>query len=204
MNTDDLIHRVNRIYSSLDTAEETDMSQLTPKIVSNGKRIGIYQDFTGGLNDEELSNLVHSLIHNIANLHDNLKRWAKKNGKDKSKVDIAFKNSLALQIIQDLSNNDKHGYPPRDGGKSGKLPKIGNITRTMQLTTNPQKGSFVTMTLNSQGKPQVSGSGQAKVIISADILDKDNNIIGNFRQIALESIETWEHLLADFGVSSID
>ena len=135
MNTDDLIHRVNRIYSSLDTAEETDMSQLTPKIVSNGKRIGIYQDFTGGLNDEELSNLVHSLIHNIANLHDNLKRWAKKNGKDKSKVDIAFKNSLALQIIQDLSNNDKHGYPPRNGGHSGNLFRISSAMQPPMITT---------------------------------------------------------------------
>ena len=200
MNSDDLESRLKRIYASIGSAEETDMAKLKAEIVRDGKRIAIHQDFTGGLSVEELDNFAHSLIHNIANLNDNLKRWAGKNGKDKSRVDVVFKSSPALQIIQDLSNNDKHGYPPRDGGKSGKLPKIGKITRTLQLSTKPQKGSFVAMTLGPGGIPRISGSGEARAVISADIFDRDGNIIGDFRQIALEAIMAWERLLVEFGV----
>lgn len=198
MHSDELEHRIKRIYASVGSTEETDMSKLKAHVIRDGKRIAIHQDFTGGLSDEELDNLAHSLIHNLANLHDHLRKWATKNGKDKSKVEVLFNNSLALQIIQDLSDNDKHGYPPRDSGKSGKLPRIGKITRTLQLTVSPQRAS--TMTLGPGGIPRISG-GEAKAVISADVLDRDGNTIGNFREIALEAIAAWERLLAEFGVT---
>jgi hypothetical protein len=200
MNSDDLMGRLKRIYASLGSAEETDMSKLKAKTMSDGKCIGLHQDFTGGLSDEELENLAHSLIYNIANLHNHLERWAKKNGKDKSRVDEVLNGSLALRIVQDLSNNDKHGYPPRDGGESGKLPRIGKITRALQLTTSPQQGSFVAMTLGPGGIPRISGSGKARVVISAEVLDKDGSVIGDFRQTALEAIDAWECLLTEFGI----
>ena len=201
MESNDLESRLKRIYASLEMAEETDMAKLKAEIFHDGKRVALHQDFTGGLSNEELENHAHSLIHNIANLRDHLKCWAKKNGKDKSEVDAVFNGSIALQIIQDLSDNDKHGYPPRDGGRSGKSPKIGKITRSLQLSTKPQEGSFVSMTLGPGGIPRISGSGEARAVISAEIRDRDGNVIGDFRLTALEALGVWERLLAEFGVS---
>lgn len=200
MTTDDLILRVQRLYASIGATEETEISKFVPKIINDGRRKGFYQDWGGGLSEADLSNVVYSLIHNIANLRDNLKKWAARNGKDKTQVDTAFNNSLALQVIMDLSNNDKHGYPPRNGGYSGKSPKVDKVKRFMQMTTKAEKGSSVRLTFTQDRLPKVSGDGTAKVIISGDILDGDSKIIGNLHETTVEAVKTWESVLNNLGV----
>lgn len=200
MLNNELIHRIHRIYAAVGAAEEADISKFKSQVISDGRRIGFYQDWKGGLSDEELSNIAYSLIHNIANLLDHLKNWAKHNGQDDTKVDSTFDASEPLKIIQDLSNNDKHGYPPRDGGRSGKSPRIDKVTRLMQMTTAPEKGSFISLTFNRQGVPQIVGSGTAKVIITGDILDIDGNRMDDFHRVALQALDAWERLLCDFGI----
>jgi len=115
--------------------------------------------------DEDVFDVMH---------YDDLKRWAAHNGHDKTKVDQAVNNSFDLQIIKDLSNNDKHGYPPRNCGYSGKCPKLIAINRVMQLKTQAKKNSTIGMTLSAQGIPMIFGDGTAKAIITGDVLDNDN------------------------------
>jgi len=200
MLNDELTLRIQRIYEAVDAIVETDISKFIPKMIEDGNRIGFYQDWTGGRNDAELENIAHMLIYNIANLKDHLKKWAVCKGKDKTKVDVAFKSSQELKIIKDLSNNDRHGYDPKKRGNSGKSPRVDKINTIMQMTTKPEKGSFVSLTLNRQGIPQIAGSGIAKVIITGDILDKDGNKIGDLHKTALEAVKVWESVLDSFGV----
>lgn len=200
MAIDDLIHRVQRIYEAIEAVQEHDISKFMPKVINDGHRGGFYQDWSGGLSEATITNIAHSLIHNIANLRDNLKKWATHNGKDKTKVDAAFHNSPALRVIMDLSDNDKHGYPPRNGGYSGKSPRVDKVKRIMQMTTKAEKGSSVRLIFTSNGVPRVSGDGTAKVIISGDILDRDGNNIGDLYNTALEAVEVWQSVLSDFGV----
>ncbi len=70
----------------------------------------------------------------------------------------------------------------------------------MRMTTKPEKGSFVSLTLNRYGVPQIAGSGTAKVIITGDILDRDENKIGDLYDTLLEACEVWEKVLGEFGV----
>lgn len=200
MANDALISRVQRIYSAVGAVEETDISKFVPQVINDGHQIGFYQDWSGGLSDAELTNIAHSLIHNIANLEAHLRRWAADNGQDKTKVDAALNSSQALQIIKDLSNNDKHGYPPRNGGHSGQSPRVGKIRNLLQLTTEAKKGSSFGVTFTPQGVPRILGSGTAKVIISCDILDRDGNTTGGLHTTALEAVKVWESVLGDFGV----
>ncbi len=200
MANDDLISMVQRLYAAIGATEEPDISKFMPKVINDGNRVGFYQDWSSGRSDAELANIAHSLIHNIANLWDHLKKWAARNGQDKTQVDAAFNNSEVLQVIIDLSNNDKHGYPPRDGGYSGKSPRVDRITSIIQMITKPEKGSFVSLTLNRQGVPQIAGAGTAKVIITGDILDRTGNKIGDLHETALEAVKIWEGVLGDFGV----
>ena len=202
MENDDLIFRIKRIYTAIGAMEETDISKFAPKVINDGNRVGFYQDWKGDLGDEELSNMAHLLIHNMANLRGHLMKWAHHNGKDKVKVDNAFNGSQALKIIQDLSNNDKHGYPPRDSGHSGLSPMVDRINTIMRMATRPEKGSSVRLTFNRQGIPQVAGSGTAKVIITGDIRDKGGCKIGDLHDTALEAVKIWESVLDDFGVKS--
>ena len=198
MNTE-LSQRIHRIYYSIKAVEETDPNKLKATVITTGKCIGVFQDFRGGLNDAELSNLAHMLISNIANLHDHLRKWAVKNGKDKEKVNEAFNQSLELRIIQDLSNNDEHEYPPRNGGYSKIYPQLVNINRVMQLKPQAKKGSSAVMTLGANGVPKFLGDGTHKAIITGNVVDNKNNRIGDLHEIATKAVEAWEQLLTDFG-----
>lgn len=200
MLNDDLILKVKRLYAAVKSTEEIDVSKFLPKMINDGHRRGFSQDWSGGLSEAEITNIAQSLVYNIANFDASLKKWAEENNKDKTKVDVMFNSSLALRIIKDLSNCDKHAYPQRDGGHSGKSPRVDEFRRIMQMTTKPEKGSFVALTFTPQGLPKVLGDGTAKVIVSGDILDKDGNNIGDFHIIALEAVEAWESVLGDFGV----
>ncbi len=196
----ELLQRIRRIYSSVGAVEETDPNKLKAAVIITDKITAVYQDFRGGLNDAELSNLAYMLISNIANLRNHLRKWAVNNGKDKKKVDETFNQSLELRIVQDLSNNDKHGYPPRsNGGESRKSPQLININRVMQLKTQKKKGSTSGMTLGVDGVPKFFGDGTAKAIITGDVVDDKNDRIGDLHTIATKAVEAWEQLLADFG-----
>ena len=200
MQNDDLILRVKRLYAAIKAIEEIDISKFLPKVINDGHRKGFSQDWSGGLSEAEITNIAHSLISNIAHFDTHLKKWADQNSQDKKKVDDEFNSSLALRIIKDLSNYEKHAYPPRGGGHSGKSPQVNEFRRIMQMTTKPEKGSFVALTFTPQGLPKVLGDGTAKVIVSGDILDKDGNNIGDLHKTALEAIEAWESVLSDYGV----
>lgn len=197
---DPILQRIRRIYDSIGAIEEHDLSNLGASIVQNERVKGVFQDFRGGLSDGEISNYAHMTIHNVANLQDNLKRWAANNGRDKTKVDKAVNDSLDLQIVKDLSNNDKHGYPPRDRGHSGKSPRLVDINRVMVLKTKAKKGSTIVMTLDTQGIPKTAGDGTAKAIITGDVVDSDGNRIGDLHKIIGRAIEAWENLLNDLGL----
>ena len=199
MNTEKLLQRIHRIYSSIKAVEETDPNKLKATVITTDKCIDVFQNFRGGLNDAELSNLAHTLIYNIAHLKNCLIQWAKDNGHNKTKVDQTVGNSLDLQIIIDLSNRDKHVGPRRDGGESGKCPQLVKIKCVMQLKTQAKKGSTSGMTLGADGVPKFFGDGTKKAIITGDVVDNKNNRIGDLHTIATKAVEAWEQLLADFG-----
>ena len=104
---DELRFRISRIYAAIDAVEESDLSTLTGTVIETDTWVSVSNDFRGGLSDEQIANLANSVIHNIANLQDHLRRWASQNSKDKNKVDKAFEQSFALKLMKDLSNNDK-------------------------------------------------------------------------------------------------
>ena len=190
---DDIYIRIKRIYSAIDALEETDLDSFEPTVIREGNTIVIRQNFEGDLSEEELSNLAHLMIYNIANLYGHLKKWAARNNAKVSEVDKVFNSSREIKIIQDLSNNDKHGYPPRNGGHSGISPKIEKFTRGLQFTSVSQEG------FDSSGKPKFIGKGMA-VVISGEISDAKGQIIGNLHLIAKKALEAWEVFVSNFGI----
>jgi hypothetical protein len=201
---DDAIRqRISRIYAAIGAIEESDPQELKATVIQTEKIKAVFQDFRGGYSDDDLSNQAHTVIHNIANLRDNLRRWAAKNGHDKKKVDAAVDSCFELQVIQDLSNNDKHGYPPRDGGHSKKSLQLTEINRVMRLQTQAMKGSMIAMTIGPGGVPQFLGDGMAKAVVTGDVVDNANGRIGDLYEIATKAIEAWERLLVDFALIAV-
>lgn len=200
MTAEELIRRNSRIYAAIGALQESDLSQLPGRVFQNDRVTALFQDFSGNLKQEDIENAAHTVIHNIANLQDHLRRWAHHNRKDKTKVDEAFDASLDLRIMKDLSNNDKHGYPPRDGGHSGLSPVLKDVRRVMQLRTGATPGSSVTMTFGPGGVPKVSGSGTAQAIITGEVVDKDQNLVGDLFEIQDRAVRAWEGLIENLGV----
>jgi hypothetical protein len=200
MTQADLLNRLGRIYAAVKASTEFDMTKLPAKILPGGGTVGFWQDFTGNRSEHDIENAAQDVIHNIASLKGHLKRWAVANKKDKTRVDAAFNKSAELQIIEDLWNNDKHGYPPRNEGCSRKAPKLRNIRSLMKLTTQAKIGSFVTLTLGPGGVPNIKGDGSAYAVITGDVVDKDGNMLGDLFNIEKGAVEAWESLLTDYGI----
>ena len=197
---DVILLRINRIYAAIGEIEEDDPQKLKATVIQTDKIQAIFQDFRAGLGDDDLLNQAYSVIHNIANLRDHLRRWASRHGQDKKKVDEAVDGCPELQIIKDLSNNDKHGYPPRDGGNSGRSPQLVEINRVMRLQTQARKGSSVVMTIGAGGVPKFIGDGTGKAVVTGDVVDNNNEKIGDLYDIVSKAVEAWEVLLAEFGL----
>lgn len=196
----DILTRISRIYAAIDVIEEDDPRKLKGNVFQTDKVKVVFQDFRDGLSDDDLSNQAHIVIYNVANMSDHLRRWAAHNGHDKTKVDQAFNGSLELQIVKDLSNNDRHPYPPRDGGHSKRSPKLVEINRVMQLQTQAKKGSMIAMTIGAGGVPKFIGDGTAKAVVTGNVVDKDGNRIGDLYEIVNKAVKAWEALLVDFGL----
>lgn len=199
MSLDDVLARLHRLYAAIDDALEGDLTKFPRQIFQDEKHFAMYQDFVGGVTPAGLSNLAHSVIHNVANLRDHLRRWAANNGHNPSRIDQAISHSVPLQIITDLSNNDKHGYPPRNGGHSGKAPKLEGVNRVLRLTIAGQ-GSSVGVTFTPLGPKQVSGSVSTEVIVTGQVVDAHGTIIGDLYELEVEALKAWEQELRDLGI----
>jgi len=200
MPRDDVLARLHRIYAAIDAVLEGDLTKFLPHIFQDETHFAMYQDFVGGLTPAEVSNLAHSVIHNVAHLRYHLRRWAAKNGHNPSRIDQAISHSVPLQIITDLSNNDKHGYPPRNAGHSGKAPQVAEITRVLCLTTAAEAGSSVMVILTPSGPKQFSGSGSTNVAASGQVVDGYGTVIGDLYDLEVEALKGWEQELKDLGI----
>ena len=196
-----LIKRIGRLYAAIGDCIETDMNQLPAIPVSPGKMLGYMQDFRGNKTPEQLENSLQSSILLIGGLEYHLRRWAHHNQRDPELVTSKFKKSIALQIIHDLCNNEKHGYPLQQGkDRSGKAPKLVNVRRIMQLTTQPRKGSRVGMTLGPGGIPVILGDGNAAAFITGEVVNADNKQICDAHNLINDAVCECETLFQSFEI----
>jgi len=198
MVSDEFNHRIKRIYAAIGELKEDDITKFQPTVILGEHQIGFIQDWAGEITDEQRSNYVHSLIEVIASFQYYLNQWADQHGKDKTEVKTTFDSSQALKVIHDLWNVEKHTGKRLGRNHSGLSPKLGEIIPVGRLTLEPGKG--MTFTFDKQGKPKVVGKGKSAVIVTADILDKDGNNIGNFYDVASEALSAWEEVLNKFDV----
>lgn len=197
----DLMGRIARIYAAIGEAATTDPSEFTP--VTRRIEGNLYETsvrFDGGMSNEQMQNAVYSAIHNVANLRDHLKKWARQNGKSTDVVDQAVEGSLKLKVIIDLSNRDKHGGPPRDGGLSGMSPDLVRFHRG--LTAIHQGANVTAATIDYFGEaPQVQFGEGAAVVTSADVIDASGMVIGDAMAFLEAGALKWELALAEYGVA---
>ena len=188
MDYNDINLRLKRIYSSIDSMSKYGAEALvgintTKEEIDDGK---FMLTISFG-NEVDSLNKIHQIISNLANLKDVFINKILALGKSKSLVENAINDSSTLQLIMDLSNQEKHGYPLTKCRRSGKDPQIKNVRSGMGPSNKPDN---IRHSLND-------GSTLLNMMISikADIVDKDGKHICTLDQLVKEALDEWEELI---------
>ena len=187
--------RIRRLYAALGELKELDLSVFEPQVQDDGQNLVLRQDFRGGLTQEQIENFAHSAIHNLSNLLDHTRRWARKNGKQLSELDAMVERSFELRVIMDLSNVDKHGGESRDGGYSKVAPRLVHVDRLLRAHT-----VGIGLEFTPTG-PKTNIQGDGVVVVSGQIVDRNGAFIGRLDQFLEKGAQAWEGLLHDWGIS---
>ena len=184
-------NRLQRIYDSINATYSDDKESHT-KMEVNESILSI--TFERGTETENQVR-IFAIIHNIANLKDNLKNKLKELGLDSGLVEKEIDNSLYLQLIADLSNQDKHGYPLTKTRRSGKDPLIENISTRLIMSSKEDGSDTASMSFKLDGTGVPIFEGNNKISVSADIVDASKNYICSFIIMVENAIKQWELFL---------
>lgn len=193
-------NRIKRIYSALSSLGNGDLAKIRPHFSNLPVGFQMMVDFNQNSDPAELENSAQLLIANIASIRDHLKKWCD-DRKVVFKGDDLINSNKSVAIVHDLWNTDKHAHlsrPPR----SGFLPKLKDLRRTMVLTTGIGPNSGISFSMDMEGNQRIhsENGGSAKLEVVAQITDQNGNDIGDFRKTCDEAIEAWSEELIVAGV----
>ena len=138
---------------------------------------------------------ILSVVSNLSNLKDHLKKTATAKGIDKNLIEKEIDNSLHLQLIIDINNAEKHGYPVTSK-RSNLDPKIVNLKSGLKVIGD----GMTSISIHPDGR--IEQTGNVETIIDADILDFNNNKICSFSELTIKSIEAWEGTITKYNLNN--
>jgi len=174
MDYDDIRTRLNRTYKSLDIRyDEAVEKHIRIEKWADGR--GESWHFGDEEEKPETVNKVMTILYNLASLKDHLKNGFKKSNLDSKVIDKEIDESLHLQVLIDIVNQDKHGSPLRNprSTKSPKLMGLGNGMRMADPRTGEEKFTMV---------------------ISGTIIDKNGERIFGLDELVETCFAKWEKL----------
>jgi hypothetical protein len=106
------------------------------------------------------------------------------NGQDSQHVEDFIKTRTDLQLVLDLNNAHKHGYPPTKKRHSGRDPKFSWIRAA------------------SQSQSDGLGSMRTDIVIIGEVVDRHDVFICRMDNLFGGAIAAWEELLEEFGIKA--
>jgi hypothetical protein len=190
MDFNDIVSRIKRLYASINLTVESDVWKKIKTTHTKTPTWGEFHiSFNNWDNKDEQTNKILWVVHNLANLKDNLKTKLKLQWKNGNIVEAAIDNSDYLKIIVDLSNQEKHWYPLTQYKRSNKDPKITNIREGLTLSRWENHGFL-------------DGWWQYKnvvVSINADIIDKNWTYLFDLNELIYWSLSVWEEIIKEYN-----
>ncbi len=190
MDFNDLQIRLKRLSNALGKQFDPDIKSHTKvirEVSGDVHRIGFS---FGSFDEAELNNRIFGVISSIAALKDHLKNRMVKLKKNPQLVEDMINNCMELQLIMDLSNQEKHGYPLQKRKHSNKDPQIKNLSHGLSVL-GPGSGS-VTFTISEENAGFGSSEGNMAIHISGQVVDGHDNFImttDDMIRVALSKIE---------------
>lgn len=197
MDYNDINLRLRCLYLSIDRQYESDVlqhMQTKTERYEDGK-FTITIDFNAKHDEHETINRINSIIAGLANLKDHLMTKLKLQGGNPQDIENEINQNLPLQLILDLHNQEKHGYPLTKIRRSGKDPKIINISKAI----SPKPGVIATAFI----RDPVTGAGVTNnmaIVITAEIVDSQGNSLYYLKDLIDKSLNIWELIIAKYNL----
>lgn len=197
MDYNNLNSKIKRIYQSINQAHKYgpdlfNTQYVNTELKSDGSGGVITFTFSDPNDDSEILNEVHNIISNLANLKDLLKETFLQHGLEDQLVEDHINKSLALQLILDLNNQDKHGYPLTKWQRSKRDPLIKNLARVITPSNKPDNKEY----------SDESGAKFFNIMakLHADIVDSERNHICTLDQLIHQAILDWNSILRKHNI----
>ena len=149
---------------------------------------GITVDLPGKSNPLKIAADIYSILHLLATLKDHLKNKLEASGFDKNIVEREIDSSIHLQILIDLINQEKHGYPLTKHIRSNKNPVIKQMSYTL---INNNHGKEIIMSIGTKGELDVLDGIPPSVALFANIFDDRGNYLFNFDELVDNCYNKW-------------
>jgi hypothetical protein len=203
-NIELLSHRLRRLYAGLGRTAPTTIDAIPLKVWRTDKLVGVCHNFSGGESPDDIREVLTQIVYNIAHVKDPLKKYLSDKGQDSKNVERFIDGSLALQVVIDIANREKHGYPSDRPSRSGRDPSLGAVGRSLRLETGAEKGSAAVYTIDPKmGKPKVMTTGGASgaVVFWGEVRDKNSALIGDILDFSEDALAGWERLFSSLGIT---
>ena len=197
MDFNDLDSRIKRLNHSLGKEYELDIKsqvKVSRKVNNDVHEIGFS---FGAMDETEIIDRIFNVVNNIASLKDHLKNKLMANSKDPNLVEDMINNSMALKLILDLWNQDKHGYPLTKTNRSKLNPKIVNVGQGLIISNGDKASVSFTITENDAS---YTSSQNAAVVISGDVIDEYEKFIVSVEDMFRQGVLDLENFLKSQGL----
>ena len=149
----------------------------------------------GNDDPQTITNKIFIILYNLSSLKDHLKNCLKNNGHDPNIVEQEINNSIHLQVLIDLVNQEKHGYPLTKSNRSGKNPLIKNPSQFLLLRTDTTAGSTASFTFSRNG-PILHGNNS--IMIDAEIHDDKGNLLFLLDELIDTCFSKWNQIATTY------
>lgn len=200
MDFNDLNTKLSRLYAALGEQYDADISNN----INDERRAfpdGRFEHHTtfGSKDPAIKQNLVMNAIHLVGSLKDIIKNKLREKDKDPLLYEKLIDANEALALITDLDNKDKHGAPLTHKSRSSKDPRIVKIEQALRGRgiTNV---AFTTDLITGVTKLD-HVEGDVKIVVIADVVDREGNLIMPLDKMMAESVRSIEDFVKDNGLT---
>lgn len=202
MDYNDIHSRMERLYASIDERFDKDIEKHVKRFrteedtPTGNKLLKIGVSFNNKNNEAVARNKIFTIIDNLAKLKDHLKNKMASKGLEKNKIELEINSSIDLQLIMDISNQDKHGSPLTRTNRSGKNPQIQNVTSLLRVSgqSSVKINPFWTKSVQVE-------QGNADVKIDADITDGNGDKLCSLDQLIDNATLRWEEIIRKYNLT---
>lgn len=184
---------VNNLQSRLDVINcaatlRIDIDYKKYATVTPIEKGGVIVDLPGKNDPLKIAAGIYSILHQLATLKDHLKNQLKDHSLDKNIVEREIDSSIHLQVLIDLVNQEKHGYPLTKHIRSNKNPVIKEMSYTL---INNNHGKEVILSIGPKGELDILDGIPPSVALFANIFDDKGNYLFTFDDLVETCYNKW-------------